>query len=139
MGSRGRKSAAELAVIAPAKPVSIPVAGTSSGLPPPTDLGAVGKELWQQLTTEFTFEDTAQTQQLYQACCAADRASKLRQHIDRDGEMVGPPDGVRRDHPCLKQELAARAFVVRTLANLFPPPRDEKPPRYRSSPGYYGG
>src|SRR5262249_40264337 len=38
----------------------------------------------------------------------------------------------------LKHELGARAFVVRTIANLFPSAAAEKPPRYRSSPGYYG-
>ena len=55
-----------------------------------------------------------------------DRAAKFRRHIDRDGEMI-ETKGMRRDHPCLKHELAARAFVTRTIANLFPPPTDEKP------------
>ena len=110
----------------------------SSGiLPPPADLGVAGKELWRQITSEFTLESSAEVQQFYEACCMEDRAVKLRKHIDREGEMV-EIRGTRRDHPLLKHELGARAFVVRTLANLFPSVAAEKPPRYRSSPGYYG-
>ena len=96
-----------------------------------------GKELWRQITSEFTLESSAEVQQLYAACCMEDRAVKLRRHIDREGEMV-EIRGIRRDHPLLKHELGARAFVVRTLANLFPSVAAEKPPRFRSSPGYYG-
>jgi hypothetical protein len=96
-------------------------------LPPPADLGDAGRELWQQITSEFTLESSAEVQQFYQACCMTDRAVKLRGHIDREGEMV-EIRGTRRDHPCLKHELGARD--VRTLANLFPSAADEKLPRY---------
>ena len=135
MGARGRKSKAQLMVISES-PTPAVLTRLSSALPPPADLGATGKELWRQITSEFRLESSAEVQQLYEACCMEDRAVKLRKYIDAEGEMV-EISGTRRDHPCLKHELAARAFVVRTLANLFPIP-DEKPPRYRTSPGYYG-
>jgi hypothetical protein len=137
MGARGRKSKAQLMVVQSESPAQAAPARSSSTLPPPADLGAAGKELWRQITSEFTLESSAEVQQFYQACCMTDRAVKLRKHIDREGEMV-EIRGTRRDHPCLKHELGARAFVVRTLANLFPSAAAEKPPRYRSSPGYYG-
>ena len=134
MGARGRKSKAELMVVQSEPPTrSI---SASSSVPPPKDLGPAGKKLWEDITAEFTLETSAEVQQFYEACCMEDRASKLRRHIDADGEMI-ETKGMRRDHPCLKHELAARAFVTRTIANLFPPPPDEKP-RHRSSPGYYG-
>ena len=47
--------------------------------------------------------------------------------------LKAPPDR----QTLLGHELGARAFVVRTLGNLFPSAADERP-RYRSSPGYYG-
>src|SRR6476620_2585731 len=106
MGARGRKSKAQLMVIQ--SDSAIPATPRpSSALPPPADLGAAGKELWRQITSEFTLESSAEVQQFYQACCMTDRAVKLRQHIDREGEMV-EIRGTRRDHPCLKHELGAR-------------------------------
>jgi len=137
MGARGRKSKAELMVV---QSEPTPAAPTrSSSVSPPGDLGEAGAKLWQRLTKEFTLETSAEVQQLYEACCMEERAVQLRAHIDKDGEVIKIGEGgLPRDHPCLKHELAARAFVVRTLANLFPPAAAEKPPRYRSSPGYYG-
>ena len=126
MGARGRKSKAQLAVVRP-ESLAQPVPVRPTVLPPPADLGDAGRELWQQITSEFTLESSAEVQQFYQACCMTDRAVKLRGHIDREGEMV-EIRGTRRDHPCLKHELGARD--VRTLANLFPSAADEKLPRY---------
>src|SRR5262245_1064131 len=137
MGARGRKSKTQLMVVPPESPIPAALTRSSSVLPAPADLGVAGKKLWQDITREFTLESSAEVQQFYEACCMEDRAVKLRRHIDREGEMV-EIRGARRDHPCLKHELAARAFVVRTIANLFPSPPAEKPRRYRSSTGYYG-
>jgi hypothetical protein len=44
-------------------------------------------------------------------------AESLRDAIDRDGEIIRTKAGPR-EHPGLKHELAARAFVVRTLHKL---------------------
>jgi hypothetical protein len=47
----------------------------------------------------------------------ADRAEELRAAIDRDGAVVQTRTGPK-DHPALKHELAARAFVCRTITRL---------------------
>jgi len=52
-----------------------------------------------------------------QACLAADRVDELAAIIDQDGARVVTKTGLR-DHPCLKHELAARAFIVKTLQRL---------------------
>jgi len=41
----------------------------------------------------------------------------LCEQIDNDGEVIRAR-GQIKDHPALKHELAARAFVVRTLSRL---------------------
>jgi hypothetical protein len=41
----------------------------------------------------------------------------MRVQIDQDGECIRTKTGPG-DHPLLKHELAARAFVVRTLGRL---------------------
>src|SRR5262245_20918942 len=131
MGARGRKSKAQLMVV-PLESAVPAKRSAPSVLPAPADLGPAGTKLWQDITAEFTLESSAEVQQLYAAYGMEDRAMKLRKFIDSEGKMV-EIRGTRRDHPCLKHELGARAFVVRTLANLFPSAA-EKPPRY----GYYG-
>ena len=130
MGARGRKSKAQLMVVpaGPAMSASAPSTKAPSVSPPPADLGPAGKKLWLELIKDFTLETSSEVQQLYEACVMEDRAVQLRARIDAEGVM---PETLRRDHPLLKHELAARAFVVRTLANLFPPTPVEKPPRYR--------
>jgi hypothetical protein len=84
---------------------------------PPGKLGAVGMSLWVDIVGSYEFADRGSYETLFQACAAADRAASLRGLIDADGEMVRTKTGVR-DNPLIKHELAARAFVVRTLARL---------------------
>ena len=55
---------------------------------------------------------------LAQACQAADRAEALAEAIARDGSVVYSRSGVPKSHPAIKDELANRAFVVRTLERL---------------------
>jgi hypothetical protein len=52
-----------------------------------------------------------------QACLAADRTAALAARIDADGETIHTKMGLKA-HPCLKDELAARAFICRTLQRL---------------------
>src|SRR5262245_60741340 len=132
MGARGRKSKAELMVVQSEPTPRSKVVTSVTSVSPPGDLGEAGAMLWQRLTKEFALETSAEVQQLYEACCMEDRAANLRKHIDRDGEALRISEGgLPRDHPCLRAEIACRAFVVRTLANLFPSAADGKPPRYR--------
>jgi hypothetical protein len=84
---------------------------------PPGQLGAVGMSLWNDIVAAYEFSDRGSYESLYQACCAADRAASLRVAIERDGEVIKTKAGLK-DHPCLKHELANRAFVTRALARL---------------------
>jgi hypothetical protein len=84
---------------------------------PPGKLGATGASLWKDITSAYEFGDRASYEALYQACAAADRAETCRKQIDADGEVIRGKTGLR-DHPLLKHEIAARAFVVRTLGRL---------------------
>ena len=72
MGARGRKSQAELMVVA--RPES-PRRLTSGPASVPKDLGPAGKKLWEDITAEFSLETSAEAQQFYEACCMEDRAA----------------------------------------------------------------
>jgi hypothetical protein len=90
---------------------------SASGIQPARELGANGRRLWNQVMAEYDISDCGGLEMLVQACQSLDRAEDLRAQIDADGVVVRTR-GVIRDHPALKHELAARAFVVRTLARL---------------------
>src|SRR5262249_52316696 len=53
-------------------------------------------------------------QLLGEACAARDRAESLAEAIARDGAVVYSRAGVPKSHPAVKDELAARALVIRT-------------------------
>jgi hypothetical protein len=104
-----RKPSVNLKVVQPAPG---PVASE-----PPGKLGDVGLSLWRDIVSSYEFADRGSYETLFQACAAADRAAKLRDIIDQDGEVIGGRMGLK-DHPALKHEIANRSFVVRTLARL---------------------
>jgi len=49
---------------------------------------------------------------------ALDRAEALAAAIARDGDVVYSRTGVPKTHPAVKDELACRSFVVKTLERL---------------------
>ena len=89
----------------------------STSIDPPSTLQDAGRQLWRQVFAEFDMNDVAGRQMLAQACAMADRAEELAKDIERDGAVIHSRTGPK-DHPGLKHELAARAFVVRTLDRL---------------------
>ena len=99
---------ARLSVVSPA---------TTSGAPP-RDLGQPGRELWDAVQREYGITDRGGIELLAQACAALDRAEGLAAAIAIDGAIVYSRTGVPRCHPAVKDELACRAFVVRTLERL---------------------
>ena len=115
MGSRGRKSAAALAVVPAVAPASRYAA--PEVVEPPRALGEPGAALWQRVVAEYELSDVGSIEQLAQACAALDRAEACRQQIDADGEVRRSDTGLK-EHPLLKHELANRAFVTRTLQRL---------------------
>jgi hypothetical protein len=77
---------------------------------------------------EYAIADVGGRELLAQACAAEDRAESLAAAIARDGDVIYSRTGVPRTHPAVKDELACRAFVVRTLERLGISIEAVKPP-----------
>ena len=77
-----------------------------------------GRAFWRvKSTTEYRIEDAAGVEMLTQACQALDRAEGLADRIAEDGDIIRTPTGIKA-HPGIREELAARGFVVRDLAEV---------------------
>jgi hypothetical protein len=100
-----------------AKPPLTVVDLAASGPAPPRKLGQHGLDLWLSVMAEYQIEDRGGIELLAQACGALDRIEALAERISADGEIV-MVRGVPKPHPCLRDELAARSFVCRTLERL---------------------
>jgi hypothetical protein len=90
---------------------------TISGTPP-RDLGRHGRELWNAVQREYGISDRGGIELLAQCCAAADTAEALAAAIARDGAVIYTRTGVPRSHPAVKDALACRAFVVKTIERL---------------------
>jgi hypothetical protein len=101
----------------PDKPTFSVVNRASSGVEPPRKLGEHGMALWNSVQSEYRIDDCGGIELLAQAAAAVDRIEALAAAINRDGETVRTKTGVRA-HPALRDELAGRAFVCRTLDRL---------------------
>jgi hypothetical protein len=93
------------------------VSETPSIEDPPPNLEEAGKNLWNRITGAYDISDEGGRELLRQCCYAADRAESLRRQIDEAGELLITRSGLR-EHPGLRHELAARAFICRTLSRL---------------------
>jgi hypothetical protein len=89
----------------------------SSSIPPLRKLGVHGSSLWDVIMSEYHLEDGGGLEILMQACEAADRVAALAEQISIDGAVIQTKNGPRA-HPALKDELANRAFICRTLERL---------------------
>jgi hypothetical protein len=89
----------------------------STGLQPPRPLGPEGRGLWDRVQREYDVSDPAGIEFLTLAAESLDRARSLSEAIQRDGEVIRTPSGIRT-HPAVREELANRAFVTRTLQRL---------------------
>ena len=103
------KKSPELSVIGPA-PRPDPLA-------PPTDLGAAGAKLWNDLHRDFEITDASGLAQLHQICGAADKVAEYSATIERDGAVQRSKAGIK-EHPLLRHVLAGRSFIVRALNKL---------------------
>jgi hypothetical protein len=99
------------------KPLHIVGDTDLSPVQPPRSLGKHGRSLWDRIVSEYVVDDCAGIELLTQACQACDRAEALAAAVERDGEIIRTPTGIK-SHPGIREELAARAFVVRTLSRL---------------------
>ena len=95
------------------------VASLSPSVSPPSrPLGQAGTKLWHSIMAEYGITDSGGVELLLLAAEATDRATTLRAAIEADGVVLRLTNGAVREHPALKAELAAMAFVARTLARL---------------------
>jgi hypothetical protein len=94
------------------------VSSATTVVGPPRDLGQQGRKLWDEIQAAYGITDRGGIELLAQACAACDRAEALAEAIARDGSVVYSRAGVPKSHPAAKDELACRAFVVRTLERL---------------------
>jgi hypothetical protein len=98
-------------------PTKLHVIEGRTGNKPIRKLGKPGTGLWRSVVDEYDISDAGGLEMLSLACQQLDRAEACRAAIDRDGEMIRGKNGMR-EHPLLRHELAARAFVTRTLQRL---------------------
>jgi hypothetical protein len=84
---------------------------------PPRKLGEHGAILWATVMDEYDMQDGAGREMLALACAGLDRAESMRTQIDADGECIRTKAGMK-DHPLLRHEAVARAFVIKTLKAL---------------------
>jgi hypothetical protein len=95
------------------------IVGSEPAPPPPRPLGAHGQALWDAIQREYAIADRGGTEILAQLCAALDRAEMLREAVERDGPVVySSRGGAPRVHPAVKDELACRAFINRSLERL---------------------
>jgi hypothetical protein len=99
------------------KPSLVLVEPEITDVAPPFSLGQRGRSLWDRIVGEYDISDAAGIELLAQACSAADLAERLNAEIERDGAVTRSRGAVRA-HPAIKDLIAARSFVVRTLIKL---------------------
>jgi P27 family predicted phage terminase small subunit len=101
--------------------------------PTPPQLGEHGMKLWRRVVDQFDMSDPAGFEMLKQACEATDNLALYSEIIARDGPMIKTKTGPK-EHPMVKHQMIARAFIVRTLSRLglnFEPVRSAigRPPK----------
>jgi hypothetical protein len=101
----------------PGNPPLTLVNPAATGISPPRKLGLHGLSLWNSVQTAYRIDDVGGVELLAQVCAAADRVEALAERISADGEVVHTRTGPKA-HPALRDELAGRAFIVRTLERL---------------------
>jgi len=87
-------------------------------LAPPATLGAAGAKLWSSIQADFRIDDAGGREMLQQICGAADTVADCDAIIAADGRLIRTKNGVLKEHPLLKAQLAARSFIVRSLHRL---------------------
>lgn len=84
---------------------------------PPRPLGPHGRKLWAQVQAEYGISDIGGREVLCQACEMLDRAEKLREAIERDGEIIYTKAGPKL-HPAVREETNLRIGIGKMLDRL---------------------
>jgi len=83
----------------------------------PRKIGPAGLALWNAVMAEYAIQDRGGLELLGEACAARDRVEELAEALNRDGAVVYTKSGPKV-HPAVREELAGRAFIVKTLERL---------------------
>ena len=83
----------------------------------PRDLGRHGRKLWDEVQAAYGISDRGGVELLAQACGTLDLVEALGEAIARDGAIVYGRAGPKA-HPAVKDQIAARALLVRVLEKL---------------------
>ena len=112
---RGRKSAASLSIVKPAKPVSPPPA---RNLPsPPDHLSDDATAWWWEVVRDYALE--AHHLKLLQAACECwDRAQLARKAVAVDGLTFTDANGTIKANPAVAIERDARTLFARLVREL---------------------
>jgi hypothetical protein len=100
------------------KPPLTAIDPTSTAIAPPRKLGNHGMSLWHAVQSAYRVDDVGGRELLALACQALDRVESLAEQIAIDGEVIRDGVGRPKAHPALRDELAGRAFIARTLERL---------------------
>jgi hypothetical protein len=73
--------------------------------------------LWNRVQSEYDVSDVGGVELLAQAAATADLAAQLSDEVEQDGAVLRSRSAIRA-HPAVKDLIAARSFVVRTLIKL---------------------
>jgi hypothetical protein len=84
---------------------------------PPRPLGSHGQRLWTSVQAEYQISDVGGREILCQCAELLDRAERLREEIDRDGEIIRTKAGPRV-HPGINQETHLRTAIGKMLERL---------------------
>ena len=110
----------------PARSALSVVASGATGGKPPRDLGRHGRKLWDEIQSAYQIDDVGGRELLAQAAGALDLVEALGEAIARDGAIVSGPAGPKAN-PAVKDQISARAFLVRTLERLGVTTENVKP------------
>jgi hypothetical protein len=102
----------------PRKPPLTIVTPATTGIQPPRQLGQHGMQFWQRVMAEFAITDVGGQEILMQCCLGIDRAESLAEIIAREGEVIRTRTGTIKSHPAVRDEISARAFVLRAITKL---------------------
>lgn len=123
----------------PPKPALSVVSPETTGGGPPRDLGQHGRKLWDEIQAAYGIADRGGCELLAQACATLDLVEALGEAITRDGAIIYGRAGPKA-HPGVKDQIAGRAFIVRTLERLGLNVEAVKPVgRPSSAVGWSGG
>src|SRR5262245_22693331 len=85
---------------------------------PPPHLGKDGKQIWEQLVSEFGIADAGGLTLVTTIAECRDRLTEAQALIKRHGAVIATTTGVLRSNPALKVEVDARNGMLAALRML---------------------